>query len=190
MSAYHLTGTRETASGINLHEDNTFEFYFAYGAVDRHGYGTWKKINDVIILQSDYAEKQGFTLLSESHQQQGHFLVQLDKPDVYFANMLHGFAISDMVSEESVADAQGNMRFETPTPEKIMLVHEFFPDNVVTIPVTAGMDTMRIIPNHDLLLVHFDQVKCIDTDAGLIMPLPMLTQYFGDRTFVYEMQAS
>ena len=38
---YSLTGVMETASGIQLNKDSTFQFYFSYGALDREGQGKW-----------------------------------------------------------------------------------------------------------------------------------------------------
>ena len=36
---YYLTGVREMASGFLVKPDNTFQFFFAYGALDRQGAG-------------------------------------------------------------------------------------------------------------------------------------------------------
>src|ERR1051325_4784902 len=49
---YSLTGVMETASGIQLNKDSTFQFYFSYGALDRYGSGKWSVQKDNIILDS------------------------------------------------------------------------------------------------------------------------------------------
>ena len=46
---YYLTGVMETGCGIKLNPDNTFEFFYSYGALDRHGYGSWKKLSETEI---------------------------------------------------------------------------------------------------------------------------------------------
>ncbi|MBK8301812.1 MAG: hypothetical protein IPK90_15565 [Chitinophagaceae bacterium] len=47
---YFLTGVREMASGFLIQPDNTFQFFFAYGALDRMGSGTWSVKGDSIFL--------------------------------------------------------------------------------------------------------------------------------------------
>ena len=49
---YSLTGVMETASGIVLNKDSTFQFYFSYGALDRSGSGRWSVHDNNIILNS------------------------------------------------------------------------------------------------------------------------------------------
>jgi len=49
---YSLSGVMETASGIQLNEDSTFQFYFTYGALDRYGSGKWNIKNDSIVFNS------------------------------------------------------------------------------------------------------------------------------------------
>ncbi len=41
---YYLENVMETASGFKLNEDNTFEFFFSQGALDRTGSGTWQQM--------------------------------------------------------------------------------------------------------------------------------------------------
>ena len=46
VGEYHLTGVMETASGIRINQDSTFDFYFSYGAIDREGHGKWSYRNN------------------------------------------------------------------------------------------------------------------------------------------------
>ena len=59
---YFLQGVREMASGFLLKEDNTFQFFFSYGALDRHGSGRWEAKNDVLFFNSSSSSK----ILSDS----------------------------------------------------------------------------------------------------------------------------
>jgi hypothetical protein len=63
---YSLTGVMETASGIELHTDSTFVFYFSYGALDRHGSGKWSIHNDNIILDSRPYPGKDFKLVKST----------------------------------------------------------------------------------------------------------------------------
>ena len=63
---YYLTGVMETGCGIKLNPDNTFEFFYSYGALDRHGYGSWKKLSDTEIeLNTNYENLAPFTIILE-----------------------------------------------------------------------------------------------------------------------------
>lgn len=185
---FHLTGVRETASGITLYADNTFDFYLSYGAIDRHGYGTWKKENDVVTLSSQYADKQGFTIVEQRTETNNGYQISLQNPDPFFAGMMHGFAIADAVSEEQQANAQGEMQFSVQAPDKVMLMNALFPDQIVTIIPEQHTNHMVVQPNHDLFLLHFRDVRCIQLEDTLLVQLPLLSMYFGEREFTYAKQ--
>ncbi|MBK7389870.1 MAG: hypothetical protein IPI23_12625 [Bacteroidetes bacterium] len=55
---YYLENVMETASGFKLNEDNTFEFFFSPGALDRTGSGTWQQNGDQIIFNSNGKERK------------------------------------------------------------------------------------------------------------------------------------
>ena len=50
---YHLEGVMETGSGLRLKPDNTFDWYFAYGALDLAARGTWSREGEAIVLAVD-----------------------------------------------------------------------------------------------------------------------------------------
>jgi hypothetical protein len=68
VGEYHLTGVMETASGMRLNEDSTFDFYFSYGAIDREGHGKWQMKNNKIILNSEPRPALDFKLLASKKQ--------------------------------------------------------------------------------------------------------------------------
>lgn len=50
---YHLEGVMETGSGLRLHEDGRFEWFFSYGALDLAARGRWTRAGDGIDLAVD-----------------------------------------------------------------------------------------------------------------------------------------
>jgi len=50
---YHLDGVMETGSGLLLHEDGRFEWFFSYGALDLAARGRWTRVGDGIDLAVD-----------------------------------------------------------------------------------------------------------------------------------------
>ena len=63
---YYLSGGMETASGIKLNEDSTFQFYFSYGALDRYGSGKWSVLENNIILDSKPYPGKDFKMVNSS----------------------------------------------------------------------------------------------------------------------------
>ncbi|BCT91793.1 hypothetical protein LYSHEL_08170 [Lysobacter helvus] len=47
---YHLDGVMETGSGLLLRDDNTFAWFFSYGALDLFAKGKWQRAGDGIDL--------------------------------------------------------------------------------------------------------------------------------------------
>ena len=47
---YHLDGVMETGSGLMLHADGRFEWFFSYGALDLAARGHWTRAGDGIDL--------------------------------------------------------------------------------------------------------------------------------------------
>ena len=50
---YHLNGVMETGSGLLLHPDGRFEWFFSYGALDLAARGRWTRGGDGIDLAVD-----------------------------------------------------------------------------------------------------------------------------------------
>ncbi len=61
---YYLQGVMETASGLKLNTDSSFDFYFSYGALDRYGSGKWLVNKDSIILNSKQYPGKDFKLVN------------------------------------------------------------------------------------------------------------------------------
>ena len=75
---YSLTGVMETASGIVLNKDSTFQFYFSYGALDREGSGKWSVTGDHIILDSKPYPGKDFKLVSSSSIKNNFTVIKIE----------------------------------------------------------------------------------------------------------------
>jgi hypothetical protein len=60
---YNLSGVMEMVSILRLNADSTFQFYFAYGAADREGSGTWILQDSTVILNSKPRPPKDFKLI-------------------------------------------------------------------------------------------------------------------------------
>jgi hypothetical protein len=50
---YYLSGVGEHGSRLILQEDGKYRYSLSYGAYDEYSYGTWKAVEDLVILNSE-----------------------------------------------------------------------------------------------------------------------------------------
>jgi hypothetical protein len=157
---YYLTGVHEMGCGIKLNEDNTFEFFFSYGALDRHGYGNWLlNDNSEVILNSDYENQVPFTITAE--QKKSHTGIKIYFPN-YNKALLNETTIkvyADNTEEEQVAGAQDNFHFNATSIDKMIVTCLFYYDNPATlIPADNSNNYFELAANQSLALVHFKNI--------------------------------
>lgn len=73
---YNLTGVMEMVSILRLNADSTFQFYFAYGAADREGSGTWILQDSTVILNSKHRPPKDFKLIKSSITNEKDFTIR------------------------------------------------------------------------------------------------------------------
>ena len=81
VGEYSLTGVMETASGLQLNKDSTFQFYFSYGALDRYGSGTWSARGNNVILNSRPYPGKDFKLASSSVVKNNFTTIKIEDPN-------------------------------------------------------------------------------------------------------------
>jgi hypothetical protein len=132
---YHLHSVRETASGIKLNPDGTFQFFFSYGALDRYGSGNWTLENDTVILQSHPWSGKDFALIESSTSGRDITIKITDKnsffPKHVFASLKNGENGS-----WQAPDTNGVIVFPQQELNVISLVFEFCPERFTFFPVT------------------------------------------------------
>src|SRR5678815_5135047 len=75
---YFLQGSREIASGFFLKEDNSFQFFFAYGALDRHASGKWDIRDGQIVFNSTAKPGNDFVLTNSSTNTTGEIAIFME----------------------------------------------------------------------------------------------------------------
>ena len=67
---YHLSGVMETGSGVLLRADNTFVWFFSYGALDLGAKGKWERAGngiDLIVDDMSFPEQMPETKFARMH---------------------------------------------------------------------------------------------------------------------------
>lgn len=125
---FYLRGVMEIGSGFKFNSDNTFEFFFMYGALDRFARGTWTQHGDTIILNNPPKPPSDFKLLTSKKTSQKDITIKIiDKNEILLRNVYGSVKSGDHVFRNA-SNKEGIMVFEKCKVEKISLIHEFWPD--------------------------------------------------------------
>ncbi len=154
---YYLTGVNEMGCGIKLNEDNTFEFFFSYGALERHGYGNWKlEGKNTVVLNTDYDSQVPFTIENSEKRDFEGIKILFPNYNKMLLNETTIKIIVDGEEEEQVVGAQDTFHFNANKIDKIIVTCLFYYDNPATlIPAANTNNYFELAANQNLALVHF-----------------------------------
>ena len=171
---YYLQGVREMASGFMLKEDNTFQFFFSYGALDRHGSGRWEAKNDVLFFNSDSIPADGFVLVGSSKEDHPFINVQLEGNDPMTNAYTHVSLQEGAEGSWQNMNQRGEVQFPPQEVSRIALLFEFCPDQKTIIPVNAAHNSFTFRINPSVAEVYFQNFSLIRTPDGLIGRHPLM----------------
>lgn len=176
---YYLTGVMETGCGLKLNADLTFDFFYSYGALDRHGYGTWQKNKqNEIELNTNYQDLLPFTISLEEKRENAGIKICIPNYNQILQKNTKIEIINNQISEEQVADKSGTFKFSTASVEKMIITCLFYFDNpAILIPVNTSSNYFELTPNHNLPLVHFNNSKFRVEENELIGNLHLLDDF-------------
>lgn len=176
---YYITGVNEMGCGFKFNEDHTFEFFFSYGALDRHGYGNWSaNDNNELVLNSNYRDQIPFTIEREERRNLKGLIISFPNYNKVLLNETTIKVISGGKEEEQVANRQGIFQFMCAGADKIIVTCLFYFDNPATlVPANSENNYFELQANQALPLVHFEQIKFTINGDNLLGPL-----HFFDET--------
>jgi hypothetical protein len=128
---YYLQGVMETASGILLNPDGSFEFFYSYGAVDREGKGTWRHDSidsNKIILNSRPRPPKDFALLDSGHSMGPVSIIQISHQNTMLLSYMYIRAHTAQGSVEKRADSHGTFTMAKQPVQKIEILFELCPE--------------------------------------------------------------
>ena len=157
---YYLESIPEVASGINLKNDFTFEFFFSSGALDRSGMGTWKvelsKDNiKMVVLNSDPSKKNPLSLVNSSRKKGKQTTVKIIdiNPSLSSYFLAVGFIENDTVY--TYCDQQAEAVLDGETFDSLQIMFEFCPDHMLRIPSTKNHNYFQVKSDETLFEIFF-----------------------------------
>lgn len=147
---YYLTGVREMASGFLIKPDNTYQFFFSYGALDRQATGKWKAEGSSIVFKSDAWQGKDFSLVKSGKIPEGFINIIIDNTNPML--LRHTWCSLQNGEEGSWKhfDQRGDVQFPMQKITAIALQFEFCPERFTIINVTEkdhNEFTFRVEPS-------------------------------------------
>ncbi|WP_338874335.1 hypothetical protein WBJ53_01810 [Spirosoma sp. SC4-14] len=175
VGEYYLTGVREVGSGIKLNADSTFEFFFAYGALDRFGKGTWKFHENQLLLNSAARPPKDFALVTSRKEPGDGLMIRIVDPNKQLLHYVDCAIKNGTDIQQKETNAEGLARFSEPGAEAISLRFQLCPDRYSVFTIDKGEHNyfeFRFEPW--IAEVFFDHVGYRLVDGNLEGPLPLL----------------
>lgn len=132
MSQHHIEGEyyfrkMEMASGFNFTKDGKFQFFYAYGAVDRNAEGTFTVEGDTLKLKSNKEPGKDFTLTSQSKSGSG-YTIQFTHPNKYVLKHIVCIFVVNGQQQEAETHDNGTVHVDIPHCDTIYALHTLYPD--------------------------------------------------------------
>lgn len=126
---YSLTGVREMAAAFKFDGKGRFEFFYSYGAVDRHATGSYVVEGDSLKLKSDKQPGADFLVTAQSRKGTSYSL-HVSDPNPYLLQHIACIAFKGQERMDAMTDDRGEIHFDEPALDRIYLQHQLFPDIV------------------------------------------------------------
>lgn len=180
---YYLRGVMEVGSGFKLDPDSSFQFFFAYGALDRSGTGTWSVKDKKVILNSKPWSGSDFALISSKKTDAEGITIQVVDSNTIFLGSVFAMLISDGKQYEQQSSREGIIRFPVKEIDSLKLAFEFSGERISTIilpDLTHNEFRFKFEPW--ILDVYFKDLSLDITSEGLEGQHPLLKK--GSYRFV------
>lgn len=172
---FYLQGVREMASGFLIKPDQTFQYFFSYGALDRQAKGNWKLEGDTITFNSEKWPGTDFTIVnSEPGDEIEGILIQLEKSNPMLAAYLHASLAEGIQDSWKNFDQRGYVRLEPQPFNTISILFEFCPERFSVLKVKPGHHTFTIRPEPTLAELYLDNFTLTCTEEGLRGKHPLM----------------
>lgn len=135
---YELRGIREMGAGFEFTNDGRFNFYLAYGGLDRNATGTYLIVNDTIKLKSDKVPAGDYEVDSRKHNKQyPGFAIKVDDKNSFIASYTIAVAVLNGEMQSYNCNSEGLITIDTNICEKIFLWNQLYGDLMTLIYDTS-----------------------------------------------------
>jgi hypothetical protein len=161
---------QEMVTSFNFTDDNRFEFFYSYGAVDRTASGTFSMSGDTVKLHSTKEPGKDFMVTKQSKKGKGYTVVA-KAPNPYLQKHILAVVIVKDEKKYFESDENGIIKIDVPSCEKIYLQHTLFPDALTIIKDEGNDNTwFEVELQPSLVEVSFKGIDLIKDGDELMCP--------------------
>jgi len=157
--SYFLQEVMETASGIRLNADSSFEFFYSYGALDRFGLGKWSYRNHKIILDSRKRPDLDFKLLQAKSTTEDSIIIAIKDNNDILLRYVDCRIKTNSGIKEMRTNEQGFAKFPKEPVDSVALLFRLCPDRYSAFSVPAGINYFEFGFETWIVEVFFDHFE-------------------------------
>jgi len=138
---YYLRGVMETASGIQLKPDSSFNFFYSYGALDRFGTGSWSVQNSqIVILNSRQRPAVDFKLIESRAAADDSITIVIKDNNNTLLHYVQCRIQTRTGIKESTTNQEGVARFAKEAADSLALLFILCPDRFSSFPISSNQN--------------------------------------------------
>ena len=171
---YRLRDAHEMVAVFQFNADNTYEFGYMYGAVDRSSAGHYSIHDGSISLQSNKKPGKDFSIAREEQRDSGTSMIISD-PTPYLTRHIACLFKKGTEQDLQYSDEEGKVHSRLESCDTIFVVHPLFPDAPTRIEGSNKKHNyFELTLNPSLAGVSFKDFILSITPEGLTGALPQL----------------
>lgn len=172
---YYLTNVMETACGLKLNADSSFQFFFSQGALDRYGRGRWSVKNNKLILNNRRRMPKDFRLLQSAHHENDNVTIRIKDSNSIAMRYVYCIIAGNGKTQQVMTNEEGIAVFRRQPVDSITLLFEFCPEKQSIFTITNSNDNyFEFAFEQWMMEIFFDDFQLAIGEDGLSGSNPVL----------------
>ncbi|HEX5026712.1 MAG TPA: hypothetical protein VFV68_15635 [Agriterribacter sp.] len=173
--SYFLEGVRETASGFQLKNNNTFTFFFTYGGLDRYGSGIWEMNKNTLVFNSRSKFHKDFQVLSAKRVNDNFVTIKFSNDNPGLNRDIECILYTARGRQKLYSNEEGIVKFPKNVVDSIQIFSALFPDHPFTFIVTNKIEnSFEFAFDKSIAEVFFENFTLLLTNNMLVGKHPLL----------------
>jgi hypothetical protein len=175
IGEYYLEGVMETASGLLIKPDSTFEFFYSYGALDRGGKGKWTLKDGMLILDSEARPEKDFALISSKKTADKNITIRIVEKNTNLLRYVECLVEASGGNITGQSNADGLITIEKSSIDNVSLIFTWCADrSSVFKNLNQAHNYFEFRFEPWICTVYFNKIELKIDQIGLVGQHPLL----------------
>jgi hypothetical protein len=172
---YYLTNVMETACGLKLNADSSFQFFFSQGALDRYGRGRWSVKNNMLILNNRRRIPRDFKMIQSVRHDNDNITIHINDSNSLAVRYVYCIINGDGKTQQVMTNNEGIAVFKNQPVDSITLLFEFCPEKKSVFSITNTHNNYFEFSFEEWMMeIFFDDFQLAIGEDGLSGSNPVL----------------